>query len=234
MDYKNASVVFSVDGEYDIVSLILARNVIEIYPFWQKTLDRFRDFFSDRVFSVYASETIYAKAFLIDEKQEKSKIMTTRGTEKIEINELDFQILRRLSKNTRIPTIEIAKDLKTTASIVSYRIKKLMDSGLIIGFKPMVNWAKIGYRWFKLDLYLSEYSQNHKIIEYVEKNPYLYTIDHTIGYADLELEMILKDVNHLNEIVEELHTKFPRVNRNHKYMLVLKPHKYFELDFDKI
>jgi Lrp/AsnC family transcriptional regulator for asnA, asnC and gidA len=234
VDYKNTSVVFSVDGSYDLVTLILVRNVIDIYPFWQKTLDRFGDYISDRVFSVYASETIYAKTFLIDEKIEKTKIMITRGTEKLEIDELDFQILRRISNNTRIPTIEIAKELKTTASVVSYKIKKLMESGLIIGFKPMFNWAKIGYRWFKLDLYLSEYTQNQKIIKYLEKNPYLYTIDHTIGYADLELEMILKNVDHLNQIVEDLHAKFPRVIRNHKYMLVIKPHKYLELDFDKI
>ena len=234
VDYKNTSVVFSVDGSYDIVILILIKNVIDIFPFWQKTLDRFGDYISDRVFSVYASETIYSKTFLNDDKQEKTKIMITRGNEKVEIDELDFQILKRLSNNTRIPTIDIAKDLKTTASVVSYRIKKLMESGLIIGFKPMFNWAKIGYRWFKLDLYLSEYTQYHKIIEYMEKNPFLYTIDHTIGYADLELELILKDVNHLNQIVEDLHTKFPRIIRNHKYMIVIKPHKYLELDFDNI
>jgi Lrp/AsnC family transcriptional regulator for asnA, asnC and gidA len=234
VNFKNTSVVFSLDGSYDIMVLILIKNVIDVFPFWQKTLDKFGDYFSDRVFSVYASETIYGDNFLVDEKQERTKIILSRDTEKLDIDKLDFQILKRLASNSRIPTIEIAKDLNATANIVGYRIKKLLKSGLIIGFKTMINWAKIGYQWFKVDLYLSEYTQTHKIIKYVETNPNFYTVDHTIGYADLELEWILKDLNHLDQIIEDLHSKFPRVIRNYKYFHVKKPHKYLELDFDKI
>ena len=234
INFKHSSVVFSTDGSYDLIVLVLIKRVIDIFPFWQSTLDNFGDYFTDRVFSVYASESIYGKTFLIDEKPEKTKIMLTRSTKKEEIDELDFQILKKLASNARTPTIEIAKDLNTTANIVHYRIKKLIESGIIIGFKTMINWGKLGYQWYKVDLYLSEYSQTHKIIEYVESIPYLYTVDHTIGYADLELEWIFEDVNHLNRIIEDIHSKFPRIIRSYKYIRVVKPHKFLEINFDQI
>lgn len=234
VNFKHSTVVFSVDGSYDLIVLILVKRVIDLFPFWQKTLDKFGDYFADRVFSVYASESIFEKPFLIDEKTDRKKTMLSGISKKINLDNLDFKILKLLSNNTRIPTIEIAKKLNSTSNIVHYRIKKLIESGLIVCFKTMIDWNKIGYHWYKVDLYLSEYSQIHKIIPYLEKNPYFYTVDHTIGYADLEIEWILKDVNHLNQIIEQIHEKFPRVVRNYRYFRVIKAHKFLEIDFSQM
>ena len=153
-----------------------------------------------------------------------------KNVEIVEYDDLDFKILKQLTINSRKPTIELAKELKTTTSTINNRIKRLVDTGLILGFFVDIDWVKLGYYWFKLDLFLKEYNKKYQIIKYIEKNPHLRCVDHTIDYADLEMEFLLNNLNHLHQIIEDLSEKFPKIIRNYKYVHVHKHHKFFILD----
>ena len=80
-----------------------------------------------------------------------------------------------------------------------------------------------------MDFYLSEYTKINPIIRYIEKNPSLQSVDYTIGYADLELELIVRNINQLHEIIEDIHSKFPKIIRSYSYFRVLKQYKWFDL-----
>ena len=131
-----------------------------------------------------------------------------------------------LTRNARIPTIDIAEKLSTTAITINKRIKKLIESGVILRFTVTIDWEKIGYKWFKADLYLREHNKIHQIIKYLEGNPHLAYIDKTIGYANLELEFILRNTRQLRQIIEDLYTKFPETIRSYSYFYVVKSHKW--------
>jgi DNA-binding Lrp family transcriptional regulator len=47
-----------------------------------------------------------------------------------ELDELDYEIIRLLTENGRMPTGELAKKLNITAPTVRYRIKDLEDKGI--------------------------------------------------------------------------------------------------------
>ena len=66
-----------------------------------------------------------------------------------------------------------------------------------------------------------------KIIQYLEPKPSLITIDNTIGYADLEVEFILKNTDELMQIYEEVSQKFPNTIKDFAYFRALKFYKYF-------
>jgi len=230
VNYENSTVVFSLEGSYDLIVLILVKNVTDFYSFWQKTLDKYGDYFAERVYSNYVGESFYKKSFLLDKKENNSNFINVRGIKKVDFDDLDFQILKILTYNSRIPTIEIAKKLKLDTRTINRRINRLIKSGLIVYFTVTLDLDQLGYQCFKVDFFLKKYNLKHKIIKYVEQNPHLYTVDHTIDYADLELELYMKNLNHLHQFIEDILTKFPKSIRNHKYFQILKAYKYFRLD----
>ncbi len=234
VNYENSTVVFSLEGSYDLIVLILVKNVTDFYPFWQKTLDKYGDYFAERVYSNYVGESCYKKTFLLDEKDDRTNFINIRGYKKVEFDYLDFQILKLLTYNSRIPTIEIAKKLKLDTRTVNRRISRLIKSGIIVYFSVNLDLNQLGYQLFKVDFFLKEYNTKHKIIKYVEKNPHLFAVDHTIDYADLELELYLQNINNLHKFIEDISTKFPRSIRNYKYFQILENFKNFRLDRKEI
>ena len=229
VNFKHTQMVASPEGSIELCVFMMAKNVSEIHSFWQKTLSKYRDYFAKQMIAPFIGENIYSKSFLIDEKDDRTNLIVRRGGEIINYDDLDFQILQLLARDSKIPTIDIAKKLNITTITINKRIKRLIELGAILRFHVTINWEIIGYKWFKVDLYLKDYNKLHQIIKYLETNPHLAYIDKTFGYADLELELIVKDVNQLKQIIEDLSSKFPKMIRNYTYFSVAQSHKWVDL-----
>jgi DNA-binding Lrp family transcriptional regulator len=110
--------------------------------------------------------------------------------------------------------------------VINYRINKLIKSGVIIGFKTSINFQKLGYRMFKLDINLKDHRIVDKIINYAKTNPNLFEIIKSVGYSDVELVYILKNVKDIHEIIADISNKFPDKIKNYTYFVVVKSHKW--------
>jgi DNA-binding Lrp family transcriptional regulator len=217
-EYTN--VVASIEGSYDLVIIFSMKDVNEIYQFWEKTLDRFRDYFESYNFSLYYKEQLYDYRFLLGDDQnskERKKLILSSSKERIEIDKLDYDILSIIALNSRIPSIEIAKKLNTTTSIIHYRIKKLRDLGIILGYRISIDCSNIGLKLMKCDLILKDHKSSNKIMNYIEKNPFLRSRDLSIGNADIEMTFTLKNISSLHTIIQDLSNKYPGVIRNYRY-----------------
>lgn len=62
----------------------------------------------------------------------------------MELNEIDFQILRLLSENSRIQWKDLGQQIHMTGQAVGNRIKKLEDSGVIKAYSLIVDEMKLG------------------------------------------------------------------------------------------
>lgn len=229
VSFKRSQIVVSFEGGVELCVILLAKNVSEIHSFWQKTLSKYRDYFADQSIAPFIGENIYTKSFLIKEKDDRANLIVRRGGDIVDYDNLDYQILKILACNSRMPTVDIAKKLNITTTTVRKRIKRLIDLGVILKFHITINWELIDYKWFKVDLYLKDYNKIHQIIKYLETNPYLAYIDKTLGYADLELELIVKNVDQLKQIIEDISIKFPKMIRSYIYFSVAKSHKWVDI-----
>ena len=64
---------------------------------------------------------------------------------KVFLDATDRKILKFLVKNARMPYLEIARECGISGAAIHQRIKKLEESGVILGSRMMVNPKMLGF-----------------------------------------------------------------------------------------
>ena len=83
----------------------------------------------------------------------------------------DRKILKELYKNARSPVAKIAKASGLSKESTNYRIKRMLDLGLMTGFNTVIDVKKIGWQSFfsYISLRNIDFDTEEKVIEYLEK-----------------------------------------------------------------
>lgn len=226
---KSAVAIYLIEGRFNIEVVFWIKDNNELYNFWQETLNRYGDYFQDQLLSFYFRLIAFKQTFLVTEKRVFSHAQNKdiMGKEKpITIDDIDYQILKVLATNARKPMLDIAEELAMNSHTVMYHIKKLQKMGIIRSFRVNIDYTKLGYLYFKVDIYLKDYSQRNKIIEYISTDPHIVSINETTGISHLEIEVIVPTLHQLHQIMNDLYQKFPYAMRNHKYFMFTHLHKY--------
>jgi len=227
--------VHSLEGQCDLCIVCTVKNVASFYNTWINIINEYRDFFSNQIFCVENSSSICNLTFLLDEKSDKKEerlIWTISSNDKkVDIDNLDKKILEFLVLNSRITTLEIAQKLSSTVTTINSRIQKLVKNGVIVGYSVDIDWLKINYYFYKVDIVLKDSKKTLQIMNYIKNNPNFLLRHASIGYVDLELVFLLNNASQLYQIMEDLSLKFPDSIRNYKYFCTVKTHKLFGADF---
>ena len=229
---KHTDTVFSLEGSYDLMVFIVVKSFPDAHSFWQKTLKLYGKYFSKKVFTAYCQEDHYGHRFLLDNKENnrtnRKIIYQWYTTGKIvKIDDIDFQIIQIITQNSRINTTDIAEALNSTSTVIHYRLKKLINSDLIIGYRTNIDFTKLGFYVYKVDIELNQFDKLDKIIKYIEANPNLIEIIKTIGYVDIEACFVLNNTYQLNQIMEYMSSKFPDSIKKYTYFITINEHKVY-------
>ena len=85
----------------------------------------------------------------------------------IKLDSIDKKILKLLYEDGRASASYIADEVKLSVPAVTDRIKKLQDSGVILGFKPIISSKKIN---LDITAFITVYSESSKNFEKVVSN----------------------------------------------------------------
>jgi Lrp/AsnC family leucine-responsive transcriptional regulator len=229
VDYENTWVVYSTyASEVDLGAVIWVKNIYEFYQFWEKILDKYEEYFEKTVVSIYTQATCYKKSFLIPKEYDKSErkiYVATSGEPAVSIDEIDYHLLNEIALNASMPLIELAEKLGCSSQTVNYRIKNLLKNGVIQGFRVRIDMSKFDLNIFKIDIYLKTHKQKKSIIKYLEDKPFFEGLNLVIGWADIEPEYIVKNVNELNQILADTDSKFPNAIKRQNYWITEEIYK---------
>lgn len=218
----------SIEGRFDLVVNMWVKHLDDFYAFWEEGLKKYRNYIQKEIFSIFIESIVFRYSYLLLDKYEKSdrekNLKVGISKEKVEIDDLDWEILKLLVDNARIPIAEIAHKLNSTSMIVNYRIKKLQKLDVIKKFGIKFNLQKLGYTRFKVDIFLNDYRKKYQILNYIRYNPHLIWISKSIGVSDLELEFDVENLDQLHQILQDLTIRFPNMIRNYRYFNVIKGH----------
>ena len=228
ISYKNVWAVISLKAEIDFDVVVWVKDVYEFHQFWQKTLDLYEDYFAKYTISIYIQAFAYKKSYLLLEEYDKSDremYITTCSGKPVEIDEIDYQLLNEIAINARMPLIELAEKLGCSSQAVNYRLKNLVKSDVIQGFRVAVDLSQLGLQHYKLEIYLKEHKKIKAIWDYLKGKPYLEYLNVAAGWCDLEFELMVENVNKLSQIMEEIDSKFPGAIKKQTFWIFEKIHK---------
>lgn len=225
VNQKEVFLVSESEGQINLTVGLLIKNVFQLTSFQKDLEERFKENISVLIVSVYEDVYHFSRKYLIEKQLINEKKISISNKKNPKFDEMDILILKLLSKNAKIPTIEIAKKLKTNANTIAFRIKKMEREGIIIGYKILFNFNKINYIYVKTELFMSNISRQKEIIEFCKQQKHIVYLSKTIGGSDIEIYFEIGNIEKYLEIMKELREKFPEINK-WNYTIFSKYHKF--------
>jgi len=221
------SYVSSLEGIYDFQVEVFLGDASDTEAFYDEMVKKFHKYLSIEFSVGWIRGIEYNYPFLLNESVNTTKpTQWGWGKSLVPIDNLDFQILKQLATNSHTPTKTIAKRLQSTISIISYRIKKLEKQGIITGYTINIDWSQLGYRWFHLQIGLSDINKKNEVMNYIQQNPHLIRIlKGLLHRVDVHCTYLLKNVEQLRMIVEDITATFPDSIANYHFYSTYIIHK---------
>lgn len=121
---------------------------------------------------------------------------------KLKLDDTDNQILNMLIENTRTPFTDIAKKLDISAGTVHVRVKKMEESGIIVGSSLTLNYKKLGYTFIAyVGIFLERTSQTQFVLNRIEEIPNITVAHVTTGKFNLFCKIRAKNTEHAKNII---------------------------------
>jgi Lrp/AsnC family leucine-responsive transcriptional regulator len=227
-NYENSWAVYSVTGPFDLGAVIWVNNILEFFRFYNKFLDNYSKYIAQKIVSLYVQADEYEKSYLLSSNSisdiRKIFSIVNDGT-RIDIDQTDYTILNNIVLSARIPLIDLSKILDISSQAINYRLINLERSGVIKGYRVEIDVSKVGLQYLDVRFNLRDHSQRMKIIKYLTQNPYFKCLNTTVGYTDIETEMLLENLEQLTQIIDDLMEKFPEAIRNYFYLRTRETHR---------
>ncbi len=234
-EQPNVNWIVSVEGQYNVGFSMITKNVVEIDYVWKHLMNRYINYIDKRRFTIMNKTVYFSKAYLMDEKINDFEVKTYSDPEEEKIDGLDSKILDILVENCRTKIIDIAKKLAVTPKTVISRIKNLEERKIIVGYKTSMNIEKLGYHYYKVYFMLHNLT-HEKIIEFIrysKNNPNITFYLRDIGGEDFEIEVQVKSIEELKEIIDGIRVRFSDIIREYNMMLFYREHKHYHFPTKK-
>ncbi len=127
--------------------------------------------------------------------------------EKSKIDNKDKKIIKSLYENGRATITQIEKKTGIRRDSVSYRIKKLLERGIISCIIPIINPGKLGYNLINEVLIRTKVGtkeQEERFIKKLKNNSFVIYLAVLSGRWDFNLTVCAKNPEHFNEILKEI------------------------------
>jgi len=122
----------------------------------------------------------------------------------LQIDSLDKKILSLITKNARIPFLEVARECKVSGAAIHQRIQRLMNIGVIKGSEFIINPSKIGYHTCAfMGIFLKKASMFDKVVDMLESIPQIVECHYTTGQYAIFIKIYAKNNEHLKSILHD-------------------------------
>ncbi|WP_298828941.1 Lrp/AsnC family transcriptional regulator [uncultured Planococcus sp.] len=116
----------------------------------------------------------------------------------MELNNIDFQILRLLSENSRIQWKDLGEKIHMTGQAVGNRIKKLEDSGVIKAYSLIIDEMKLGFSYTAFVIIYMKTANHEKFINFLDERQEVIEAHRVSGEGCYHLKIKVASQEQLN------------------------------------
>jgi Lrp/AsnC family transcriptional regulator, leucine-responsive regulatory protein len=122
----------------------------------------------------------------------------------MELDNIDFQILRLLSENSRIQWKDLGEQIHMTGQAVGNRIKKLEESGVIKAYSLIVDEMKLGLTFTAFVIIYMKTANHESFIRFISDRNEVVEAHRVSGEGCYHLKIKVKSQEQLNEFLNKL------------------------------
>lgn len=104
----------------------------------------------------------------------------------VKLTKADHTILSEIEFNPRITANQLAKICRLSKDTIRYRIKRLEQLKIIVGYSSIIDHKKLGFQSYKLYIRLNTTKETRKkLIEFLRQQPNIFAIFESTGNWDI-------------------------------------------------
>ncbi|MFH1072554.1 MAG: Lrp/AsnC family transcriptional regulator [Nanoarchaeota archaeon] len=221
-NYRSTSYFASLEGRYDIVFLILAKDMQDLRSFLVRFKERFSDYVLEQEILTLPSVNRFNFRFFLPKKE----VFHTKYPEQLaepDIDDLDLLVIESLAKDSRISLVDLAAAAKTEPNVIKYRMKKLTAAGILGTHVLDINFEKFGLEHIQIDYSLRNHSSVQKMIASIAMMPQSTFATVTLGKYDLAVEFVVESMEELRGIIKTIKQAYANEVVNHD-IFILQEH----------
>ncbi len=205
-------------GKWDFAFFMGVKSTESFHQIWNEIQLMYKDKIAESKIAIYSPVHNFNKRFFMDFNKATEVVERVYGKGPLtDFDELDEQIIQLYAGKVRTPFPEIAKQLSVTSETIRKRIIGMEKKKIIVGYKMNMNLQKLGFQGYRVDFLLNSVKRNKELFEYLKQHKYFYQVNKSIGGADFETEIVVKDLSHLLDILEEVVKQFSDVIKGYEY-----------------
>lgn len=121
-----------------------------------------------------------------------------------DIDVLDEKILKLITKNARIPFLEVARECGVSGAAIHQRVQRLLNIGVVSGSEFIVSPQKLGYNTCAyMGIFLDKAKYHKQVVEALRKIPEIVECHYTTGQYAIFIKIQTKTNKHLKKIIDE-------------------------------
>ncbi|UTR15282.1 Lrp/AsnC family transcriptional regulator [Salipaludibacillus sp. LMS25] len=122
----------------------------------------------------------------------------------MELDNIDFQILRLLSENSRIQWKDLGEQIHMTGQAVGSRIKKLEDSGVIKAYSLIIDEIKIGLTFTAFVIIYMKTANHDSFIRFIDNRHEVVEAHRVSGEGCYHLKIKVESQEQLNLLLNSI------------------------------
>jgi DNA-binding Lrp family transcriptional regulator len=202
---KEVSWLAKVGEGWDLAVVVLEKDLMQLKALYKELLYRFSDKIAEKEISI-ATEVYHFKNKFLYDAIDPSYSIVGGSLGGAEVDKLDIALLNELSRNARIPTMELAKKLRVTPKTVIARMKRLIKDKIILEFRCNVDYELLGYQYSHISFMLSAHSKEKEKIFFhiLASHPTVLYITKSLSRRDIEFEFLTKNPYESHRLLAQL------------------------------
>lgn len=135
-------------------------------------------------------------------------------SQNLQIDNLDRKILDIITKNARVPYLEVARECNVSGAAIHQRVQRLIRIGVIRGSEFKVDPVMVGFRTCAYIGIFLDHPGNYKdIVNNLREIPEVIECHYTTGNYSLFIKVYAEDNEHLRVVLTDKIQTIPGVIR---------------------
>jgi Lrp/AsnC family transcriptional regulator for asnA, asnC and gidA len=121
-----------------------------------------------------------------------------------DIDALDEKILKLITKNARIPFLEVARECGVSGAAIHQRVQRLLNIGVVTGSEFVISPQKLGYNTCAyMGIHLEKAGYHKKVVQELAKIPEIVECHYITGQYAIFIKVQTKTNKHLKKLIDE-------------------------------